>query len=163
MGNMDCSSSGSQSCSSAIELLQGEQKAVRKLFNDYDQAKDFKGKEDVVGALSLALSLYCSLETEIIYPAMKANGSCSEEAEPCQGEENHHQAKLLIDQLQRLTADVDGEKYDAAVKELKVVVEKHFSEEEKTLIPEMKKSGNNFEKLSAHIENFKAEHKAQLV
>ncbi len=163
MGNMDCSSSGSQSCSGAVELLKGEQKAVRKLFDNYDQAKDFKSKEDVVGAISLALSLYCSLETDVVYPAMKANGTCAEEKEPCQGEENHHQAKLLLDQLQRLTADVDAEKYDATVKELKTVVEKHFSEEEKTLIPQMEKSGNNFEKLSGHIEKFKAEQKAQLV
>jgi len=162
MGQNGCSNSAGHSCSGAIELMKSEQQAVNKLFSDFDQAKDYKAKEDVVGALSLALSLYCSLEVNIIYPAMK-EGSCTSEDKPCQGEENHHQAKLLLDQLQRLTADVDAEKYDKAVHELKAVVEKHFAEEEKSLIPEMEKSGKNFEQLSAHIEKFKSEHKAQLV
>jgi hypothetical protein len=157
MGNSDCSSSGS--CSSAVELLKEDHCAVRKLFADYEQAGDYKKKEEIVGQISLALTLFANMENEIVYKAMKPEG-CDE---PCEGSESHHQVKLILDQLGRLTADIDAEAYDKSVCELKAAVEKHLAEEEKSLLPEIQKSGDRLEKLAEQMKSFKSEYKPQLV
>lgn len=142
-------------CSSAVKLLQDEQTAVRSMFSAYEKADDHKNKEDIVGEISVALTSYSALENEIVYPALKETESCS--TEPCSGSESHHQAKLILDQLQRLTADIDAPAYDKAVKDLKEIVLKHFADEEKSLFPAIDKCSEKADELNQKLKAFKAD------
>jgi len=143
---------------SAVKMLQADQEALRDLFAAYGKTEDFKKKEELVGAISVALTQYSSLENEVVYPALKdknqAEDSCDE---PCAGAESHHQARLIVDQLQRLTADVDGPAYDKHVEELRVAVQKHFDEEAKTVFPAIEKCSEKAATLKEKVEQFKAE------
>ncbi len=150
--NTKCDAPG---CSSAVKLLQGEQAAVRSMFSEYEKTDDCKNKEGIVGSISVALTSYSALENEIVYPALKDKESCS--TEPCSGSESHHQAKLILDQLQRLTADIDAPAYDKAVKDLKEIVLKHFADEEKILFPAIDKCSEKADELNQKLEAFKAD------
>jgi iron-sulfur cluster repair protein YtfE (RIC family) len=75
----------------------------------------------------------------------------------CAGSESHHQAKLILDQLQRLTADIDAPAYDKAVKDLKEIVLKHFADEEKYLFPAIDKCNEKADELNQKLEAFKAD------
>lgn len=146
---------GQQACSSAVKLLQDEQSAVRSMFSEYEKTDDHKNKEGIVGAISVALTSYSALENEIVYPALKETESCS--TEPCSGLESHHQVKLILDQLQRLTADIDAPAYDKAVKVLKETVLKHFADEEKSLFPVIEKCSEKADELNQKLKAFKAD------
>ncbi|MBP9094420.1 hemerythrin domain-containing protein [bacterium] len=147
----------SQSCSSAVQLLKEDQLALAKLFLEFEQVDDFKKKEEIVGAISAALSSYFSLEAEVVYPTLANKAAFSQDL--CAGAESHHQAKLVLDRLQRLTADVDDAAYDKAVQDLRVVVEKHFSEECQTFFPALDKCTEKVEELDQKLKQFKAEQK----
>lgn len=77
--------------------------------------------------------------------------------EPCSGAESHHQAKLILNQLQRLTADIDAPVYDKAVKDLKEIVLKHFADEEKSLFPAIDKCSEKADELNQKLKAFKAD------
>lgn len=152
------SETGAKAGCSAVQMLQADQKALCDLFTAYGKTEDFKKKEELVGAISVALTQYASLENEVVYPALKvkeeSKGSC---AEPGAGAESYHQARLIIDQLQRLTADVDAAAYDKHVEELRVVVQKHFDEEARTVFPAIEKCSDKAAELNEKLEQFKAE------
>ena len=157
--NKNCST---ECNSSVVKLLKEDQASLCNMFSSYEKTNDFKEKEDLVSAISIALSTYSALENEVVYPTLKGKDSCSDE--PCAGAESHHQMRLIVDQLQRLTADVDAAAYDNGVKELKAALQNHFDAEKKVLFPAIEKCSDTASKLSEKVTEFKAERSApQLV
>ncbi|CAN5562794.1 hypothetical protein BH11CYA1_BH11CYA1_49200 [soil metagenome] len=146
---------GTECNSSAVKLLKEDQASLCKMFSNYEKTTDFKEKEDLVSAISIALNAYSTLENEVVYPALKEKESCSDE--PCSGAESHHQMRLIVDQLQRLTADGDQQEYEKGVSELKLAVQKHFDSEEKLLFPAIEKCSTTAEKVGAKVQEFRAE------
>lgn len=154
---MDGNSSkcASDSCSSAVKLLKDDQIALTKLFSVYEQAEDYKKKEEIVSTISMALSSYFTLEADVVYPALVDKAAFSRDV--CAGAESHHQAKLILDHLQRLTADIDASSYDKAVQDLSAKVQKHFAEEGQALFPAIDKCSEKAEELNQKLKQFKAE------
>ena len=145
----------SQSCSSAVNLLKEDQVALTKLFSECEQVDDYKKKEEIVGAISAALSSYFALEAEVVYPTLINKAAFSQDL--CVGAESHHQAKLILDRLQRLTADVDDTDYDKAVVDLRELVQKHFAGECQSLFPTIDKCNDKVDELDQKLKQFKAE------
>lgn len=155
--NLNC---GTESCSSAVKLLKEDQVALANMFSTYEQVDDFKKKEEIVGAISAALSSYFALESEVVYPTLVNKAACS--ADLVAGAENHHQAKLVLDQLQRLTADVDAAAFDKGVADLQTVVVKHFVEEGQSLFTAIDKCSEKAAELEQKLKQFKAERSTQV-
>ena len=154
---MDGNSSicGTESCSSAVKLLKDDQIALTELFSEYEQVEDYKKKEEIVSKISMALSSYFTLETDVVYPALVSMAVFSQDV--CAGAESHHQAKLILDQLQRLTADIDASSYGKAVQALSATVKKHFAEERQTFFPAIDRCSEKAEELNQQLKQFKAE------
>jgi iron-sulfur cluster repair protein YtfE (RIC family) len=146
----------SPSCSAAVQLLNEDQVALAKLFSEFEQVDNFKKKEEVVGAISAALSAYFALESEVLYPMLEGKAQFSQDL--CAGAESHHQAKLILSQLQRLTADVDASDYEKGVNDLRALAEKHFADECQTLFPALNKS-SAVDELDKKLKQFKAARK----
>lgn len=154
---MDGNSSncGTESCSSAVKLLKEDQLALTKLFSEFEQVEDYKKKEEIVGKISMALSSYFALEVDVVYPTLVDKAAFSQAV--CAGAESHHQAKLILDQLQRLTADIDASVYDKTVQDLSAKVQKHFADEGQALFPAIDKCSEKAEELNQKLKQFKAE------
>ncbi|MDP3510343.1 MAG: hemerythrin domain-containing protein [Candidatus Melainabacteria bacterium] len=143
-------------CSSAVKLLKEDQNTLAKMFSQFESVDDFEKKEEIVGAISAALSAYFALEAEVLYPILVGKAAFSQDL--CAGAESHHQAKLILAQLQRLTADVDSSDYAERVNELRAVAEKQFADECQTLFPALDKCSEVAE-LDEKLKQFKAARK----
>lgn len=113
----------------AIDLLDADHKAVKKMFIDYDALCDDEADAADKGALAQricsALRVHAQIEEEIFYPQVRealAESTLMDEAL-----EEHAEAKQLIAQIEGMKPG--GDKYDAAVKKLAEMIDHHVLEE----------------------------------
>lgn len=113
----------------AVDLLDADHKAVKKLFIDYDAlCEDGAAPADrqaLAEKICLALTVHAQIEEEIFYPAVrKATGN---EALMDEAQAEHDQAKKLIARIQGMKpASAD---YDATVRQLAKAIDQHVLEE----------------------------------
>ena len=104
----------------ACDLLDADHKAVKKLFNAYDELAGSKARGAAEKRLEIAreicteLTVHAQIEEEIFYPALRA--ALSETDMLAEAEVEHAGAKDLIAQIEAL--DQPDEMYDAKVKVL---------------------------------------------
>lgn len=124
----------------AIALLKADHREVHEMFEQFEQLGDRAkaSKEKLKEKICKALIAHTTIEEEIFYPAMRAQG---EDAEDMVDEAivEHASAKDLIKQLQEMQPDDDL--YDAKVKVLGEQIDHHVEEEEKEMFAQAKKSG----------------------
>ena len=113
----------------AIDLLDADHKAVKKMFIDYDALCDDEAEAGEKGALAeqicAALTVHTQIEEEIFYPQVRdalADGALIDEA---LGE--HAEAKEAIAELQGMKPG--SAKYDTSVKKLAKMIDHHVLEE----------------------------------
>ena len=115
-----------------IRMLKDDHKKVKGLFDEFETA-DGRSKRRIVDEAIMELEIHAAIEEEIFYPGvMKAAG----EEIMAEAEEEHHVAKVLMDEIKQLEpGDVH---YDAKVMVLAENVKHHIKEEENEMLPKAK-------------------------
>ena len=132
----------SRSTPHACGLLDADHRAVKKLFNEYDELAGSKAKSSIEARRDLAqricmeLTVHTQLEEEIFYPAVRA--AIKEQDLLDEATVEHASAKDLIEQIQSAT-EVD-EMFDAKVKVLGEYIDHHVKEERNEMFPKARAS-----------------------
>lgn len=113
----------------AVDLLEADHQAVKKMFIDYgalcDDAAPATAKRALAQRICQALTVHAQLEEEIFYPMVRkvlGDDSLMDEAI-----DEHAAAKDLIARIQAMKATADG--YDSTVKELGTLIDGHVLQE----------------------------------
>ena len=115
----------------ACDLLDADHRAVKKMFKEYEELTNSRGrtvgqkKMDLARQICQELTVHAQIEEEIFYPAMRA--ALKETDLVAEAEVEHQTAKDLIAQIEA-GAEAD-EMFDAKVKVLGEYVDHHVKEE----------------------------------
>ena len=123
----------------AVDLLLLDHQKVRKLFKDFENAKDGHEKRRIAEEVFLELELHTKVEEEFFYPALRRKAE-TEELRKLLDEslEEHHVADTLIAELKAMSTT--DRRYDAKFKVLQENVEHHADEEEQEMLPDARKT-----------------------
>jgi hypothetical protein len=115
----------------AITLLKRDHVKVKDLFDEFDDASTLAQKLKIAAEVINELKAHAAVEEEIFYPAVwKAAGDkVMNEAEV-----EHHVAKLLIAELEKMTGHEDL--FEAKFTVLAENIRHHIKEEESRMLPE---------------------------
>jgi hemerythrin-like domain-containing protein len=127
----------------AVALLKDDHDRVKTLFDEFDKAKTRRAKLRIVRAALAELKVHAALEEELFYPAVRkpVGKEVMNEAD-----EEHHVAKLLIAELDRM--DGSESHFDAKFTVLAEIVRHHIQEEENEMLPKAKSARVDFAALS---------------
>jgi len=124
----------------AVDLLDADHKAVKKLFIDFnamcDDGASPQDKQPVVDKICQALLVHARIEEEIFYPAVRA--ATGDDALLEEAAEEHAQVKETVAQLQAM--DASDAQYDDTVKRLGELVDAHVLEERERIFLEARQS-----------------------
>lgn len=113
----------------AVDLLDADHKAVKKMFIDYNVLCEDQAPADDKSLLALkictALTVHAQIEEEIFYPAVRE--VIGDDALMQEALQEHEQAKATIAQIKKM--DADDKAYDDTVKKLGKLIDAHVLEE----------------------------------
>ena len=116
-----------------IQLLKQDHRTVKALFRRFEKATRTAEKQKLGQEIIEELSIHASIEEHLIYPLLR-QGERSEEA-VLNGLEEHHAVKVILAELDGMTAD--HERYAAKMHVVKESVEMHIEEEEARILPRL--------------------------
>lgn len=116
----------------AITMLKDDHKRVQRLFRSLE-----KHDTSVVPEICQELKIHTQLEEAVFYPAVKGEVPDTTE-EVAESMEEHHVAKVLIEELESMS-DAD-EQYFAKATVLMEMVRHHIEEEEGEMFPEIREN-----------------------
>lgn len=143
----------------ALKLLVADHNRVRGLFARFSAAaeeSDAAAMADLVERIDRELEVHTDIEEVVFYPwARDLSDEIAEVVD--EGIQEHHVAKVLLDEIRRLPAGSDD--WVAKVKVLVENVEHHASEEEDELFPQVRSAsgGDTRNDLAGKLEARKAE------
>jgi hypothetical protein len=142
----------SKDSNDAVSLLKRDHDTVKELFDEFEKAKQRAAKKKIVAKALTELKAHAALEEEIFYPAVRAelDHDVMNEAD-----EEHHVAKVLIAELEKMTGKEDH--YDAKFTVLSENVRHHIKEEESEMLPKAKRLPIDFDALGARMMERKEE------
>jgi hemerythrin superfamily protein len=114
-----------------IKMLREDHQKVQELFRRFEQSEDEQTKNEIAQTAIQELTVHATLEEEIFYPA--AQEVIEEEDLIDEAQEEHHVAKLLMNELRKMKAK--DQRFDAKFKVLAESVKHHIEEEEAELFP----------------------------
>jgi hemerythrin-like domain-containing protein len=121
----------------ACDLLDADHKAVKKLFKQYEELTNSRGRSIAQKKMDLArqicheLTVHTQIEEEIFYPALRAVIKDTDMLAEAAVE--HQSAKDLIAQIEG--ADEADEMFDAKVTVLGEYIDHHVKEERNEIFP----------------------------
>ena len=135
----------------AVDLLDADHKAVKKMFIDYDalceDGAPVADKRSVAERICQALTVHSQIEEEIFYPAVrKATG---DNALMDEALTEHAEAKAVIARIQGMKATSDN--YDATVKQLAKIIDKHVLEEREQIFLEAQQAALDLRSLAVPL------------
>jgi hypothetical protein len=111
----------------AISLLKSDHQAVKELFDKFEESSNSSAKVKIVEKALMELKVHAAVEEQLFYPALRQviddKEGIMEEAD-----EEHHVAKVLIAELEKMTGD--EQHWEAKFKVLAESVRHHIKEEE---------------------------------
>jgi hemerythrin superfamily protein len=128
------------SATDPVALLKEDHKAVKELFDKFEQAKSDGPKKKAAREAIRELKVHAAIEEEIFYPAFDAQFE-DEDSHfiKLEAEEEHHVVHVLIGELDRMRDD--DEYFDAKFTVLAENVRHHIKEEETEMLPKAKALG----------------------
>lgn len=123
--------------SDACALLDNDHKAVKKMFQAYEELAQSKARDVPKKKMQLAqeicqeLKVHTTIEEEIFYPALRK--ALKEKDLLAEAEVEHASAKDLIAQIEAM--DQVDEMFDAKVKVLGEYIDHHVKEEKNEMFP----------------------------
>jgi len=121
----------------ACDLLDADHKAVKKMFKQYEELTNARGrsipqkKMDLARQICQELTVHTQIEEEIFYPALR--GAIKDTDLLAEAEVEHQSAKDLIAQIEG--ADEADEMFDAKVTVLGEYIDHHVKEERNEIFP----------------------------
>jgi hemerythrin-like domain-containing protein len=121
----------------ACDLLDADHRAVKKMFKEYEELMNSRGrtvakkKVDLARQICHELTVHTRIEEEIFYPALRA--AIKDTDMLAEAEVEHQSAKDLIAQIE--SADEPDEMYDAKVTVLGEYIDHHVKEERNEMFP----------------------------
>jgi hemerythrin-like domain-containing protein len=130
----------------AAAILKDDHDRVQALFDRFEEAKTRPAKVKIVRAALEELKVHAAIEEELFYPAVRkpVGKEVMNEAD-----EEHHVAKLLIAELDRM--DGSESHFDAKFTVLAELVRHHIREEEREMLPKANAAKVDFEALAAQM------------
>ena len=123
----------------AIQLIKSDHAAVEQLFRRFEHSlARGPGNEQrrIARALVKELSVHAAVEEQLLYPALRAT-SDGVPPEVLQALEEHHLVKLTLLELEKMSPR--DERYRAKVAVLAANVRQHVREEERDLLPRLRR------------------------
>jgi len=135
----------------AIAMLKEDHEKVKELFDKFE-TNGSAGKAKVVSEVLMKLKLHATVEEELFYPAVRQNIE-DEEGIMDEADEEHHVAKVLIAELEKMRGDEDH--WEAKFMVLAENVRHHIKEEEGKLFKEARKTDIDFDVLGRQMAHLK--------
>jgi hypothetical protein len=136
----------------AIAMLKEDHDKVKDLFERFEETNGSATKAKIVSEALMALKVHATIEEELFYPAVRQNIE-GEEGIMDEADEEHHVAKVLIAELEKMTGD--EEHWDAKFKVLAESIRHHIKEEEGKMFKEAKKTEIDFDILGSQMAHLK--------
>lgn len=143
----------------AVDLLDADHKAVKKMFKDYEELTQSKGrstagkKRELADQICLELTVHATIEEEIFYPA--ARRAIKDDPLLNEATVEHATCKDLIAQIQQM--DVSDAMFDARVTVLGEYIDHHVKEERGEMFPKARASKLDLVGMRAQLEARKQE------
>jgi len=141
-----------KSRTNAIAMLKEDHDNVKDLFERFEETNGAATKAKIVSEALMALKVHATIEEELFYPAVRQNIE-DEEGIMEEADEEHHVAKILIAELEKMTGD--EEHWDAKFKVLAESVRHHIKEEEREMFKRARKTNIDFGALGSQMERLK--------
>jgi hypothetical protein len=134
----------------ATALLKEDHERVKALFDRFEATKGRAAKTKIVREALTELKVHAAIEEELFYPAVRkpVGKEIMNEAD-----EEHHVAKLLVAELDRM--DGTESHFEAKFQVLAENVRHHIKEEENEMLPKAEKVKVDFEALAEKMKRRK--------
>jgi hemerythrin superfamily protein len=116
----------------AIRLIKDDHAHVKDLFEEFEAARSKSDRESLATQIIEELSVHAAVEEQLVYPALRQLDKSREE-DVLNALEEHHVAKLVLAELDKMKGD--DERYKAKMHVLREAIESHIEEEEEELLP----------------------------
>lgn len=136
----------------AMSLLKKDHEKVKKLFDAFEDAESAAEKKSIVKDVCGELKVHATVEEQLFYPALRKQME-DEDGLIDEADEEHHEAKVLVAELELMSGD--EENYSAKFEVLSENVRHHIKEEEGELFPKAKKTGIDFDALGEQMYELK--------
>jgi len=141
----------------AVDLLDAEHIAVKKLFTQFKKLSEAKAPGDerkaIADKICMELTVHAEIEEQIFYPA--AREAIRDDLLLDEAEVEHASAKDLIAQISAM--DPDEALFDAKVIVLGEYIDHHVEEERNEMFPKARKSGMNLKGMVDELTALKEE------
>jgi hemerythrin superfamily protein len=121
----------------AISFLKREHGSIERLFRRFERARGTAERKRLARRMVHDLSVHAAIEEQLVYPALR-RGQDGQDSQVLLALEEHHFAKLALAEIQRL--DAADERFGPKVHVLIENVRRHVVEEERDLLPAMKRT-----------------------
>jgi hypothetical protein len=143
-----------EKATNAITLLKEDHEKVKDLFEKFEKTNGSATKAKIVDEALMELKVHATVEEELFYPAVRQQIE-DEEGLMDEADEEHHVAKVLIAELEKMRGDEAH--WEAKFKVLAESVRHHIKEEEGKMFKEAKRTDIDFDMLGAQMANLKEE------
>lgn len=141
----------------AVDLLDADHIAVKKLFTQFKKLSEAKAGADerkaVADRICMELTVHADIEEQVFYPA--AREAIHDDDLLNEAEVEHASAKDLIAQISAM--DADEELFDAKVIVLGEYIDHHVEEERTEMFPKARKSGMDLKGMVTDLKALKKE------
>ncbi len=137
----------------AIELLKADHEKVKDLFDQFEETENAAEKKRLVDEACHELKIHSAIEEEIFYPAVRRE--ISDEALMNEADEEHHEAKVLIAELE--TMDGSESHFEAKFHVLSENIRHHIEEEETEMLPKAEETELDMDALGEEMSQRKQE------
>jgi len=136
----------------AIALLKADHDKVKALFEKFEKTKNAAAQRKVVGEALSELKVHATVEEDLFYPAVRQEIH-DKEGLMDEADEEHHVAKVLIAELDKMAGDEDH--WEAKFTVLAESVRHHIKEEEGEIFPKARKTNIDFLVLGGRMAELK--------
>ena len=136
----------------ALSLLLDDHRAVKKLFKQFEEAKQDSAKQSIAAETCHALTIHAQIEEEIFYPALRGVSDKIDDMLD-EAKVEHMVAKALIAKIE----SGDKDMLDANYKVLTEYVGHHVEEEESELFKAVIQAKVDLKAVAAQLEERKHE------
>jgi hemerythrin superfamily protein len=129
----------------AIGILKQDHRKVEALFSQFEKATS--NKQSILNQIIKELSIHATVEENLVYPLLEDIDKVADDA--AEAYEEHHVVKMMLAELADLPAE--KEVVAAKVRVLCEMIKHHVKEEERDLLPQLKKNGVDLDRLADDI------------
>jgi len=136
----------------AMAMLKEDHQKVKDLFEKFENSKSSGAKAKIVAEALSELKVHATVEEALFYPALRQKIE-DEEGIMDEADEEHHVAKVLIAELEKMRGDEDH--WEAKFTVLAESIRHHIKEEEGDMFSKAKKSNIDFDVLGSQMARMK--------